>query len=463
VVSLGEAGLSRITLVAPRARVDLALPADVPLADLLPTLLGYASDSRSGEPVVPEAWALSRLGGVALDSSRTPAQLGVHDGELLYLRPRGGGPPMLVFDDVVDAVATATNERADRWRPATTRLFGLGLAVVALLGGAVLLLLTGPPQFASGLIGFGLAVVLLVVAVLLARASGDSRAGVAFAVMAMVYAAVGGLLTLAGDLPVAELAGPHILMAVTALFVVAVIAAVGVADAASLFLGTALTALALAIVAGICLIFDAQVPAAAAIVATIAFGALPALPMLAYRLGGLPIPTVPMEPGDLKRDAEVVDGAMVLERSHRADGFLTGMLGCLSVIGAGAAVVTSYAGWPGIMFAGLLGLLLMARARHFLSRTQRLWLLCAGAVALATCTVAIFGVVSQVQRLTILLAGIAALAAISAGYGLAKPGKARSPLWGRALDVLEVILILGLVPLAIWVSGLYSWIRAIRG
>ena len=40
-------GLSRITIVAPRTRMDLALPSDVPLADLLPTLLRYARGPRS--------------------------------------------------------------------------------------------------------------------------------------------------------------------------------------------------------------------------------------------------------------------------------------------------------------------------------------------------------------------------------------------------------------------------------
>jgi hypothetical protein len=61
-------GLSRVTIVAPRSRVDVALPSDVPLADLLPTLLGFAGtateESRHG-------WTLSRLGSGELDSSAT--------------------------------------------------------------------------------------------------------------------------------------------------------------------------------------------------------------------------------------------------------------------------------------------------------------------------------------------------------------------------------------------------------
>src|SRR5262245_23945509 len=156
VASVGDSGLSRITLVAPKTRIDLALPSDVPLADLLPTLLHYAGDDVAGT-AAPEGWGLSRLGGLALDSSRTPAQLEVRDGELLYLRPHGREAPMLIFDDVVDAVATATTDRSGRWNPSATRIFGLALGALALLGGVAVLVLTGPPQTISGLIGLGMA------------------------------------------------------------------------------------------------------------------------------------------------------------------------------------------------------------------------------------------------------------------------------------------------------------------
>ena len=327
---------------------------------------------------------------MALDSSRTPSQLEVRDGELLYLRPRGGEAPMLVFDDVVDAVATATNDRADRWRPATTRSFGLALGTIALLGGATVLLFTGPPQRLPGLIALGSALFMLVIAVILSRAVGDSGAGVVVAAMAMVYAAIGGLLISAGDRSLTSLAGPHVLLAVTAVLLVTVVAAIGVVDAAPFFLAVGVVTVALELTAAVCLIFGVAPPAAAAIVATIAFATLPALPMFAYRLARLPIPTVPTETEALKTDTETVDGAQVLLRSARADGFLTGMLGAISVIGAGAAVATSTAGTPGVALAAALGLVLMARARLFRSRAQRLCLLIGGAIALGATIFAAF-------------------------------------------------------------------------
>ncbi|HEX6683105.1 MAG TPA: type VII secretion integral membrane protein EccD [Candidatus Limnocylindrales bacterium] len=461
-VSVGEAGLARITLVAPRTRIDLALPTDVPLADLLPTLLHVTGNdlTATGDTATGRGWALSQLGGAALDSSRTPAQLQVHDGELLYLRPRGEEAPMLVFDDVIDAVATATGERTSRWKPSTTRLFGLGLGVAALLAGAIALPFTGSDRFLTGVVALSFAVVLLGVAVVLSRALGDSRAGVAFAATATFYAGIGGLLVLAGR---GSIAAPHILIAVTAILLSTVLAAIGVADAAPLFLGIAITAVATGITVAVGIGFGIAAAPAASVVATIVFATMPLLPMLAYRLAGLPIPTVPTEPEELKRDNESVDGTRVLQRSVRADGLLTAMLGALGMIGGAAAILAAGMGTPGVLFALILGLILLSRARFFGSRAQRLWLLCCGAAAVAASSFAFFATIGYPLRVIVILAVILVTAAISTGVALARADRKPSPLWGRALDILEVFLILGLVPLAVWVSGLYSWIRAIRG
>lgn len=460
---ISSTGLSRVTLVAPRTRVDLALPTDVPLADMLPTLLRYAGDGLADDPAARDGWALTRLGGVALDSSRTPAQLEVRDGELLYLRPRGADQAEMVFDDVVDAVATATQQRAGGWQPSTTRAFGLTLGLVALLGGAAVVLLAGPPQTASGAVGLAMALASLVTAMVLSRALGHSRPALAFSLVSAGYAGVGGLLVFAGDRGLDELSAPHALIGATAILLVTTVAAVAVADAGEVFLTAGGCAMALLAGSAICLLTGADAAGAAAVVVTAMFAALPALPMFAYRLARLPVPSVPSGPEDLKRDTESVDGARVLSLSDRADGYLAGMLGVLAVLGAAAAVLIAPAGYPGLIMAAVLGALLMSRARWFLRRAQRLPLLVAGAIALGATAAAGFAGSDYPIRLAVVLGALVLLAVISVGYGLAGPGRNVSPIWGRTLDIVEVILILALVPMAIWVSGLYAWIRAIRG
>ncbi|WP_422770054.1 type VII secretion integral membrane protein EccD [Plantactinospora sp. WMMC1484] len=456
-------GFSRVTVVAPRSRVDLALPADVPLADLLPTVLGYAGDGLADDPAARNGWTLSRMGGSALDSSRSPAQLEVRDGELLYLRPRGEEAPLPVFDDVVDAVATAARERTGRWSPATTRTLGLTLGALALLGGAVAVLLAGPPQLPGGLVALGLSAALLIGAVVLARAVGDARSATILALVALCYAAVGGLLVLAGDRTLGQLAPPHVLVAATAMVLVAAAAAIGVGDAGPVFLCGAVCAVALLVAAAIRVLFAVGTPAAAAVTVTLVFATLPLLPMAAYRLGRLPDPSVPTEPEHLRQDGQAVDGLDTFARSDRADAFLAGMLGALAVIGAVAAVAVSTAGIGGLALCVVLGLTMTARGRWFLGRAQRLPLLGAGTVALGAALVAAYDDLGLVWRLTALLGALLVVAAISIGFALTSGRRPGSPIWGRTLDIIEMLLILAVFPLAVWVSGLLGWIRAIRG
>ncbi|MFC0507734.1 type VII secretion integral membrane protein EccD [Micromonospora costi] len=456
-------GLSRITIVAPRTRMDLALPSDVPLADLLPTLLRYAGEDLADEGVRHGGWSLARLGGQPLDGGRTVAQLGVRDGEVLYFNPRAASAPEVVFDDVVDAVATATNQRRGAWQVATTRSFAVLFAAVALAGGAVAALFTGPPQLPAALAALLVAVALLVSAAVLSRAAGDSRTGAALAMVGLAYAAVGGLLLLAGDRTLTELASPHVLLAATAVVLFGAVAALAVGDRLPLFLGAVAIGVATGLGAVLCLAFGIGAPAAAAVVAAVAFGAVPALPMSAYRLARLPVPSIPTGPDDLKTDTESVDGRRVLQLSERADEFLTGLLWTVSLVVLGAQVVLALNGrLPAVLLCLALALLSLLRARPFLSRAQRTPVLVTGTVGLGLAAAATFAGGSMPLRLGVIVGGLLLAAVISLIYGLTVAGKPISPVWGRLLDIVEILLIIALVPLAVWVLGLYGWIVNLR-
>ncbi|MFU8852258.1 type VII secretion integral membrane protein EccD [Micromonospora sp. SL1-18] len=456
-------GLSRITIVAPRTRMDLALPADVPLADLLPTLLRYAGEDLADEGVRHGGWGLSRLGGQPLDGGRTAAQLGVRDGEVLYFNPRAAAAPEIVFDDVVDAVATATNQRPGTWQVGTTRGFAVLFAGAALAAGAVAALFAGPPQLPGALAALVVAVALVVSAAVLSRAVGDSRTGVVLAMGGLGYAAIGGLLVLAGDRKLSELASPHVLLAATAVVLFGAVAALAVGDRLALFLGAVAVAAAVGLGAVLCLVFGVSATAAAAVVATVAFAALPALPMLAYRLARLPVPSIPTGPDDLKSDTESVDGPRVLRNSERADAFLTGLLWTVAVLVLGGQVIFATNGrLPAVLLCLVLALLSLLRARPFIGRAQRTPVLLAGTVGLGLAGAATFGAGELPFRLGLVLGGLLLAAVISLIYGLTVAGKRISPVWGRLLDIVEILLIVALVPLAVWVCGLYGWIVNLR-
>ncbi|MEU5779614.1 type VII secretion integral membrane protein EccD [Micromonospora lupini] len=456
-------GLSRITIVAPRTRMDLALPSDVPMADLLPTLLRYAGEDLADDGVRHGGWALSRLGGAPLDGGRTAAQLGVRDGEVLYFNPRSASAPEVVFDDVVDAVATATTQRPGSWQVGATRSFAVLFAAAAFGAGALAALFTGPPHLPGALATLLVAVALLVGAAVLSRAAGDSGTGSVLAMVGLGHAGTGGLLLLAGDRKLTELASPHVLLAATAVVVAGAVAVVAVGDRYPLFFSAIGVAAGTGLGALLCLAFGIDAAAGASVVAAVAFGLVPALPMVAYRLARLPVPSIPTGPDDLKTDSESVDGRQVLERSDRADQFLSGLLWTVSLLVLGAQLVLALDGsLPAVLLCLVLALLSLLRARPLLGRAQRVPVLLAGTVGLGLTAAATFAGGSLPVRLGLVLGGLLLAAVVSLIYGLSVAGKRISPVWGRLLDIVEIMLIIALVPLAVWVGGLYGWIVNLR-
>jgi len=104
----------------------------------------------------------------------------------------------------------------------------------------------------------------------------------------------------------------------------------------------------------------------------------------------------------------------------------------------------------------------MLRARPLIARAQRAPVLLAGTAGLILAGGAVFTSGSLPVRLAGVV-GVALLAAaISLVYGLSVAGKRISPIWGRLLDIVEILLIIAVVPLAAWVGGLYGWILNVR-
>ncbi|RKR89911.1 type VII secretion integral membrane protein EccD [Micromonospora pisi] len=455
--------LSRVTIVAPRTRMDLALPSDVPLADLLPTLLRYAGEELADEGARHGGWSLSRLGGQPLDGGYSATQHGIHDGEVLYFNPRNATAPEVVFDDVVDAVATATNRRAGGWQIGTTRSFSLLFASLALVGGAVVTLLAGPPQLAGALVALVVAIGLMVTAAVLSRAASDSGTASVLAMVGLAYAVVGGLLLLAGDHPLTELSTPHFLLAATALVVFGAASALAVGDRAPLFFSATTVGVFAGLGAILCMVFGMSGAASGAVVATVAFATMPALPMASYRLARLPVPSIPTGPDDLKTDRETFDSRQVLRLGERADQFLTALLWTVAIVVLGGEVLLALDGrLPALLLCLVLALLAMLQARPFKGRSQRTPVLAVGSLGLGLAATALFAQAPVVIRLGVVLAGLVVAAVISLVYGSSVAGRPISPVWGRTLDIIEILLIVAVVPLAAWVCGLYGWIANIR-
>lgn len=122
--------LCRVTVRAPAKSIDLAVPPDVPVADLLPTLVRYAGDDLAEQGLEHGGWVLQRLGDPPFDGSASLESLGVLDGETLHLRPHTDALPEVVLDDLVEGVAQTMETQPFAWSAPASRRVLLSLVVL---------------------------------------------------------------------------------------------------------------------------------------------------------------------------------------------------------------------------------------------------------------------------------------------------------------------------------------------
>ena len=115
--------LRRLTVHADSVRADLVLPASAPLESLVPAIVDIISGNRGyqAEPVAIR-YRLSLPGGIALDPSKTLAEIGIRDGAALILTSPSTGLPAPRLDDAAEAVSQSLAGTERRWTPWTSRL-----------------------------------------------------------------------------------------------------------------------------------------------------------------------------------------------------------------------------------------------------------------------------------------------------------------------------------------------------
>jgi type VII secretion integral membrane protein EccD len=460
-LSTDAADLCRVTLVATRGRFDVALPATMPLAYLLPTLLRQAGEELPDAGVGHGGWALQRLGGWPFDTGQSASALGIQDGEVLYLRPRRQELPPPVFDDVVEAIGWTLAERTQRWSPAATRVAAL-IGTGALLAiGAVVLLLAGPPWPVPAAVAGLVAALLVLSAGAVSRALGNAAAAALLGCAAVPYALLAGLLGLLGRDPLGAVTGPALVTGASIGLIALVLAIAAVGGGEPVFLAAGLVAVVV-FVAGL-VAGHTSVAGVAAVAVGLVFLIGPAMPATAYRLARLPAPFLPATAEDLRRASTTLPGARLSERSLVADRYVTALLAGAAVVIAGAAPLLAAApGWAPSTLAGSAALLALLRTRLFTGRAQRIWLL--GAALSATGSFAVFVSTHLAARsaragLTVALL-LAALVVVGVAVRPERPG---SPPRARLLDILEIVVAVATIPLVLSVLGVYSYVRSIAG
>ncbi|WP_084477086.1 type VII secretion integral membrane protein EccD [Actinokineospora enzanensis] len=459
-MATGTTVFSRVTVVAPRTRIDVALPVDVSVADLLPMLLTMADEATPDGGARHGGWCLAKLGDNPLDPSRTLGSLGVVDGDMLQLRKRAENPPPPLFDDVVDAIAESTPDSYRPWTKETANRIGHIAGALALLLGAFAVLMAGP-LWGGGNIGPAVA-----------AGTGAVVAVALGAVIARGYQArtTGVLIAAAGGLPLAFVAGLSIvpgepgrasLLLASALVLIvasASIMLIGAGITTFVAAGTAATLGVLAFAVATLVAHPAAGIAAGTV--AVALGALSVLPRVTIQLARLPLPNVPGSAEDLKEDSGFPDYRSIERRAGLAHEYMTGMIiGCGSATAIGAVVAAAAPGLWGVLLGVVATLVLLLRARTYANGSQAIALLATGMLAAAGIVLGWLVTADTFDRLLWVFGALVLIGAAALVLGVVFPEQRFSPPLRRTVEIVEALCVAIVLPLALAVMDLYATLR----
>ncbi|MEC3893475.1 type VII secretion integral membrane protein EccD [Nocardiopsis sp. LDBS1602] len=459
------ADLCRLVVRAPNASFEIAVPCDLPLAELLPTFLLYAegeTEDLDESGLEHGGWVLQRLGSPPLDESETVETLGLTDGETLYLRERADQMPEIHFDDLVDGVADTLSERSDGWGPVVSRRVLTGAAAVGFLGALALLTLLGPTWLA-GSTAAATGLLLLLAAGAAARAFDAPVAGAVTGGSAVLFMAFAGA-TLPGGDPGNALIGARMLSGASTATGAAVLAIAAVAACLPFFTAIIGTALFTAAAGALLMFWDNAPPQGVAVSAAALVLLLCSFaPALAFRLSGMRLPPLPDGVDQLGEYIDPHPARDVRARAQRADHYLGGLLAVVGVVCA--ASMTVLAAHPGGLAstAGVcVALILLLQARGLSGLWHRVCLLGAGAYGLVTMAVGGGLVGGDTARMVLFgLLLVAALGLLLAAWSV--PGNRPIPHWGRAGELFQSLAAIVLVCLVPANLGLLALLRGIGG
>ncbi len=449
--------LARVTVISPMRRIDVALPGSTSLGECLPTIVRFSGYEPGSTQEAVHAWVLQRLGEDPLDPTKRVSALNLRDGETLHLRSRENAIPDAAFDDVVDAVTTATSARPS-WTSAQSLWFGVVTMMAVLISIPAVLLVTTQGdgslvQILETVATLFLALLASVGSIVLSRAFGRYLPAAGLAWAATTLAVLGGFYILPGQ-------GWPLRVLLACACVIGASATAWLAARVQPYAHLAVTlAATVGLVATMVMVLlgghEAQV---SAVTVALVLAVTPLLPMLSYQSARVAMPNLPANAQLLMEDETPVQTDIVT-RALTADRVLGSFLGATGLTVALGVIPVLLTGDPlALALTAAVGLALVLRARAFVGRVQRLALLLPGTVLVIASALLLMLALPVAARVPIGLT-IALLGAVAfAGYTASMYNRILAPIWGRLADVLEWLALMSVVPLVLGVCGTYGWI-----
>ena len=431
----------RVAVITPTARVDLAVPQDLSVADLVPVVLELA---RSPDAGTASGWRIGKVGHPALSPEHSLAESGVRDGDLLDLRPEQLVVPQLVFDEITDVAAAIAAENAGS-RVQAGRVAGL-LTAAVLLGAATAW--TWWHGAAGGAVGAALAVTVLVTAVVVARRVREEtvRTGMGVSAIGLAAGTAARAAPPGGD---AWLAAGGVLL----------VAGIGVALAVrtGVAVFTLLSATGAMLLAGAAAARLSRWPIhhIATVAVVVAVSLIPWVPRMAARIAGL-------RPGVRAPEGVPLSGprlAAAMTTSRRAVRMVAGLdAACACAVGVGAVIlVRSVDGWSiSLAVVGPVVLLLRAGSTDVVLQAAALAVPAALGLLGVGAELAL-RVPDSAREWVPVVAAV--MAAIVLWLSNAEAQRIWPPLALRLRNVAEGALVLAVVPIGVAAVEGYSWLR----
>jgi type VII secretion integral membrane protein EccD len=452
ILSPSDPGLRAVSVHAGTAVVDVVLPAAVPVATLIPSIIDILDDcgaDRSDDQPTA-AYRLSPLGKTALDASTTLAQHDIRDGAVLILSQSRPALPAPRYDDVAEAVAETLNADPQPW---TRRGARLTVAVAAgfftCVGGLTLIRNNLSDNTArSAYTTTGIAAMAALIALLLAhRAARDPFAGLTLSLVATAFAALAGSMAVPG-----ASGAPNALLAAMAAAVTSVLAIRITGRGGVALTAVACFALITAGAAFASVITGAPLHTIGPISALVSLGLLGTAGRLSIALARL--------------SPHLSDDDGLVTKARRADAWLASLLAAFSSAAAIAAVATAAAGRAVgaprsgcIAFAAVTGALLLLRARSAHPKTTLVFV--ASGTSTIGATFAI-GAAGAPGRGPWIAAVTAMLVAAAVYVDFVAPAMAPSPVLRRCVELSEYLALLAMAPLTCWICGFYGAVRTLN-
>lgn len=436
---------TRLTVIGTERKAELALPNGEPVGALLPHVLELLEEKPRGGDVL----TLTTLTGASLDFDASLEEQGVRPGAMLRVTTADDAPQAPEVIDITDAITEAGASRRDAWTEAHTRVT---LAVAA--GAAA----AGATMWAMGAFALPAQWMLAGVALLAALGAGLARSGQGVAAVAIASAALGAAVPAAFGLaaeivPGAEagagvagamLPNSVLVAAMAAWFVLGLVWGVGFQRSSARY-GAAVGLLASSILFFLGLAgFDRGGVAVVASVLSVA--ALGLLPGAALSLSGL-----------TSYDDRIMRGERASTRDVRAaiaESFaqLTWTVIAVSVVAllSLSELLLSTDAWRQGLAAAL-AVVALLRMRTFPLAPPRIALLVAVVVpaVLWLLSTTLVGAGEKA-----LIAGIVALVAVAAAAW--RPSEVVAAKLRRWADIVELLVVLTVVPLALGSFGIFA-------